>query len=110
MRIKSVAFREAAAKSIDRALDYYLREGGRTPAARFVAALEDAYTHIRRFPATGSSRYAEELGIAGLRFWPLKKFPYLVFYIERQDCVDVLELLHDHQDIPMWLQSENKTQ
>lgn len=103
MTAKPVAVRQAAADSIAQALDYYLQNGGRTPALNFVASLEDAYRHIRRYPATGSSRYAEELRIEGLRFWPLNRFSYLVFYIEREEAVDVLDVLHAQRDIPVWL-------
>ena len=100
MRAKPVAIRQAAAQNIDEAVDHCLQEGGEPLALRFVAALEDAYRHIRNFSATGALRYAAELGIAGLRFWPLKKFPYLVFYVEREDHVDVLLVLHGQRDIP----------
>ncbi len=103
MKAKPVAVRQAAAQNIDQAIDHCLQEGGARVAVRFVAALEEAYRHIRNFPATGAVRYAADLGIAGLRFWPLKKFPYLVFYVEREDLVDVLLVLHQQRDIPVWL-------
>ena len=48
-------------------------------------------------------RYAAELNIPGLRFWPLTRFPYLVFYVEREDQLDVLLVLHAKRDIPAWL-------
>ena len=104
MRAKPVAIRQAAAQNVDQAIDHYLQEGGEPLALRYVEALEDAYHHIRNFPASGAPRYSAELGIAGLRFWPLKKFPYLVFYVEREDLVDVLLVLHGQRDIPAWLQ------
>ena len=103
MKAKRVAVRRAAARDIDAAVGHYQQEGGAALALRFVAALDEAYRHIRRFPATGASRYATEIGITGLRFWPLNKFPYLVFYVEREDHVDVLKVLHAQRDIPAWL-------
>lgn len=103
MKAKRVAVRHAAARDIDAAVSHYLHEGGAALATRFVAALEEAYRHIRRFPATGALRYATELGITGLRFWPLNKFPYLVFFVEREDQIDVLKVLHAKRDIPAWL-------
>ncbi len=103
MKAKRVAVRQAAARDIDVAVSHYLQEGGAALATRFVAALAEAYRHIRRFPATGALRYAAALGIAGLRFWPLNKFPYLVFYVEREDPVDVLKVLHAQRDSPAWL-------
>jgi toxin ParE1/3/4 len=103
MKVKPVAVRAAAAQGIDEAIDYYLTQGGAALASRFVLALQEAYRHIRRFPATGALRYAAELNIPGLRFWPLKRFPYLVFYVEREDSLDVLLVLHGKRDIPAWL-------
>lgn len=71
-------------------------------ALGFIDALEQAYMHIRRHPATGSTRYA--LNLAGLRFWPLRRYPYLVFYVERSDYVDVWRVLQGQRDVPAWMQ------
>jgi toxin ParE1/3/4 len=38
-----------------------------------------------------------------LRSWPLTRFPYLVFYFERDDCVDVWRVLQAQRDIPAWI-------
>ena len=62
--------------------------------------------HIQRHPATGSPRYAHELNLPGLRFWSLKRFSYLVFYMEGPEVVDVWRVLHSRRDIPAWLQTE----
>jgi len=40
----------------------------------------------------------------GLRFWRLKKYPHLVFYIERDNHIDVWRVLHGARDIPGWMQ------
>ena len=74
-------------------------------AAAFVDALEQAMSHISRHPASGSPRYAHELSIPGLRHWPLRKFPYLVFYMELSNRVEVWRVLHGPRDIPAWMQS-----
>jgi toxin ParE1/3/4 len=34
------------------------------------------------------------LNLPGLRFWPLTRYPHLVFYIEMDDHVDVWRVLH----------------
>ena len=69
-------------------------------ALGFIDALAQAYEHISRHAATGSPYYAHELGLAGLRFWPLTRYPYLVFYIECDDHIDVWRVLHSRRDIP----------
>jgi len=56
--------------------------------------------HIARQPATGSPRYAHELDLPGLRCWPLRRYPYLVFYVELPRHVDVWRILHRRRDIP----------
>ena len=66
----------------------------------FVGALENAVVHIQRAPGTGSARYAQELGLSGLRFWGLSKFPYSLFYIEQADYLWVIRLVHMSRDIP----------
>ena len=87
------------------AIDYYLRVS--TSAAEgFIDSLEAAYLHIRRHPGSGSPRYAHELNIPGLRFWPCGRYPYLVFYMEKPDRIDVWRVLHGERDIPRWLREE----
>ncbi|MFB0705063.1 type II toxin-antitoxin system RelE/ParE family toxin [Pseudomonas protegens] len=66
-------------------------------------ALEKAYLHIGRHPALGMSRYAHELDLPGVLCLPLKRYPYLVFYVERDDYIDVWRVLHGMRDFPEWL-------
>ena len=84
------------------AIDHYLADAPEA-AVGFVDALEAAYQHIQRAPATGSPRYAHELNLPGLRFWMCSRYPYLVFYRERADRIDVWRVLHAKRDIPAWL-------
>jgi toxin ParE1/3/4 len=65
----------------------------------FIDALEKAYGHIGRHPAAGSPPYAHELNLPGLRFWLVPGYPYVVFYVERDDHVDVWRVLDAQQDI-----------
>lgn len=101
---KPVVARELANRDIDDAIAYYLSEDAEQAALGFIDALEQAYAHISRHPATGSPRYAHELNLPGLRFWPLVNFPHLVFYVERPEHIDVWRVLHGHRDIPAWMQ------
>ena len=103
MKAKAIVPREVARRDVDEAIDHCLGEGAAQAALDFVDALESAYTHIGRQPASGSPRYAHELNLPGLRSWPLTRFPYLIFYFERDDCVDVWRVLHGQRDIPAWM-------
>lgn len=103
MTRKPVILRALARGDVNAAIDHYLTDAGEKTAFDFVEALEHAYRHISRYPASGSPRYAHELNLPGLRFWLLRRFPYLVFYIERDDHLDVWRVLHGQRDIPVWM-------
>jgi len=101
VRVKRVARRERAERDIDEAAAHY-----REIELRFIDALEVAIRHVATHPATGSTRYASELKSRDLRFWPVKRFPFLIFYVEHTDHVDVWRVLHGARDLPAWLRDE----
>ncbi len=103
MSVKPVIPRVLANRDVDQAIDHYLDEGGERVGLGFIDALERAYRHIARHPASGSPRYAQELDLPGLRVWPLKRYPHLVFYVERDDHIDVWRVLHSQRDLPAWM-------
>jgi toxin ParE1/3/4 len=105
MSRKPVVPREQASRDVDDAVEYYLKEGAAQAALGLVDALEDAYALLGRHPAVGTTRYAHELDIPGLRTWPLRRFPYLIFYLELDDRIDVWRVLHNRRDIPASMQS-----
>ncbi|MFM9978890.1 MAG: type II toxin-antitoxin system RelE/ParE family toxin [Sphingomonadaceae bacterium] len=93
---------------VEAASDYYSLEVDEHTAFAFVAALSTSYARITDSPKTGSPRYAHELNVAGLRHVQLKRFPYLVFYVERADRIEIWRVLHAKRDIPTWLASANE--
>ena len=103
MKSKPVVPRFEVHRDVDEAIAYYLDAHAASAAVGFIDALEQAYAHISRHPTTGSSRYAHELNLPGLRSWPLTRYPHLVFYIERPDHIDVWRVLHGKRDIPGWM-------
>lgn len=105
MPVLKPAWRSPQARAdIETALDFYLLEAPHM-VDPFIDALEKATTHLQRAPGTGSPRYAHALAMPGLRFWTLNKFPYALFYMEQEDHVWVIRLLHMSQDIPASLQA-----
>lgn len=110
MKTKLVIPRELAEKDVEDAVDYYLQEAGDPVALGFIESLQKAYDHIGRHPQTGSPSYGHELGLPGLRMWPLKRYPYLVFYVDQDDHIDVWRVLHGHRDISAWLSDGQATQ
>lgn len=101
--MKPVVPRAQADRDISDAVAYYLNEDSEQAALGFVDALEKAFAHISRRPATGSPRYAHELSLPDLRFWPMSRYPYLIFYVEGTDQIDVWRVLHGQRDIPAWM-------
>lgn len=100
---KPVVPRESAIRDVEDAIEHYLKEASEEIALRFVAALRGAYAHLSRHSASGSTRFAHELNLPGLRSWPLRDYPYVLFYVEREEYVDVWRVLHGQRDIPNWM-------
>ena len=100
---KPVVLRETARRDIDEAVEHYLAEAGEAVALAFIDALEDARRQIGEQPGSGSPHYAHELDIPGLRLRSAGRFPYLVFYVEREAEIDVWRVLHGARDIPAWM-------
>lgn len=105
MKTKAVIPREQAAHDIEEALDYYLEAAGDVVAGAFVDALEQALNHVGLHPASGSLRYAHELDLSELRFWRVRDYPYLLFYVEREDHIDLWRVLHGERDLPVWMRA-----
>ena len=108
MRAKPVVPRALARCDIEEAVNYYLNEDAAQAALGFIDALEQAYVHIGKYPAAGSPRYAHELDFPGLRTWPLARYPHIVFYVERDNHIDVWRVLHGMRDIPAWLRDSDE--
>ena len=100
--MKPARLRLAALEDLREAHAHYLRVAPQV-ADDLLTEADFARRHIGQYPGTGSPRYGNLLGIRGLRSWPLDRFPYLIFYIERADHLDVLRLLHQSRDIPAQL-------
>ncbi len=103
MKSKPIVPRVLANRDVEEAIAHYLDQDAEPAALGFIDALEQAYAHIGRHAATGSPLYAHALNLPGLRFWPLTRYPHLVFYMEMDDHIDVWRVLHVQRDIPVWM-------
>ncbi len=101
--MKPLHWRRPARHDTMEAAKWYGREAGHATGERFLAAVDTSLARIARHPSAGSTRYALPLHLDGLRFWPVDGFPYLVFYVEREDRIDVWRVLHEKRDIPAWM-------
>lgn len=100
--MKPARVRPLADTDIDRVL-VDVRSQNPEAASRLLAALERAFRDLSEHPGAGSPRYAHVLPAEGLRMWPVTRFPYLIFYFERADHLDVVRVLHGARDIPAML-------
>jgi toxin ParE1/3/4 len=107
MTAKPVIRRAQAQQDITDAITYYLEQEVPDVAEGFISAMEKAIGQIARHPASGSPRYAGELGLPELRFCQLNRYPFLIFYIEQNDHIDVWRILHSQRDIPEWMRVED---
>lgn len=103
MKQKPIVRRRRADDDIEAAIAYYLEEAGDEIVMDFVNQLEESIRKIARQPASGSPRYGNLLQIPDLRQWPMRRFPYLLFYIEKENRIELVRVLHSRVDIPAWL-------
>ncbi|WPL10808.1 MULTISPECIES: type II toxin-antitoxin system RelE/ParE family toxin [Thiorhodovibrio] len=103
---KPVIRRERSSKDLEEAADFHFAQGGEALELRFIDAIERTLQLIAERPAIGSLRYAHPLQRSGLRCFQVRRFPYVVFYVDLPDRVDVLRVLHRRRDIPAILQSD----
>ncbi|NLF05232.1 MAG: type II toxin-antitoxin system RelE/ParE family toxin [Actinomycetales bacterium] len=98
--------RESARRDIDDAVAFYLQQDAPDAALRLVDELERGFLMLAEHPRIGSNRWAEELDLPGLRSWSLGHFPFVIFYVDRGDHVDVWRVLHGSRDLPEVLGDE----
>ena len=106
MSIKPVIRRHHATVDIDQVVTHYLTEASASVAQAFIDALEEAYIHIGRHPSSGSPRIGNQQQLPGLRSWRISGFPYLAFYVEQIDHIDLWRVLHTSRDIPESLRED----
>ncbi len=101
--MKPLQWHPLARLDADEAADRYAAQGGLALELRFIQSLDTAIAQVADQPGMGAPRYADVLKLSGLRLWPLKGFPYLVFYLERNAHIDIWRVLHAQRDIPVWM-------
>jgi len=97
--MKRLTVQRRAMRDLADARDYYRLEAPHM-VSRFALAVDAAFSYLQRHGATGSPRYGLQLGIPQLRSWPVRRFPYVVFYRDLEQRVVVLRVLHQASDIP----------
>jgi len=97
--VKPALVRPQARADLHAEIVYYRKHAGKLIANQLAVAADDALQHLQQNPGTGSPRVGQMLEIPGLRSWRVSRFPLIWFYFERKDCLDVVRLLGERQDI-----------
>ena len=103
--MRPVVVQRRAEQDLFEAIDHYAADTTAT-VDRFLAAVDRVMATIGRSPQLGSSSFAELLDIDGLRFQPLKGFPYAAFYVFDDERVLVIRVLHHARDVASLLDEE----
>jgi toxin ParE1/3/4 len=91
--------RALAEQDLADAVAYHRHEAGPETALGFVDAIEAEIADLCDQPSMGSLRFAFGLDIPDMRSWPVRGFPYLVFYVPYGDRLDIWRVLHAQRDI-----------
>lgn len=79
----------------------YIAKDDVNAALRFFDEVQFAYEKIAEFPAIGSLRYSHIHLLNNVRVWAISKFDsHIIFYVERENHIDVIRVLHSSMDIP----------
>lgn len=94
-----VTIRPLADEDIDRHFEYLNIESSLTTACAYLDALETTLNDIAQNPHIGSMKTMSKDLLSGVRMWPVKRFKrFLVFYINREESIDVIRIIHASQD------------
>ena len=104
--MKPAALRPQALRDQQGEVRYDRKEGGTRPAVRVAKATNAALDQVELDPGIGSTTLGKLLGMPELRTWRVEKFPLLWCYFEREDHLDVVQLLGERQDLAAILGDE----
>ncbi len=90
----------AARQDIEQITDHYLAEAGIDVTTGFLRAYDRAARQLAEFPESGSLRFAFGQKFQGLRAWPMRGYPYLLFYLYQKNQVLILRVLHAAREVP----------
>jgi toxin ParE1/3/4 len=100
---KKLILLELAKKDADKIVEDTVRDFGLDFSLKVINELEKAFIRIKKYPQLGSFRIGHEIGLEGLRSWALKKAPFIIFYLDNDEYIIVIRILHQKQHIPFWL-------
>jgi toxin ParE1/3/4 len=85
----------------------YIAANNFDAALRFFDAARQTFSQLAQMPGIGSLYNIENPRLVGLRKWAIRGFDkHLIFYVERDECIEIVRLLHAARDLPEILGEE----
>lgn len=101
--MKPIRITPKADQDVDQCFEWIHSNNPET-GRRFLDAVDQTYVTISQMPGIGSRRYADLSLMPGVRMIKVKGFEhYLLFYLEREDRIDVVRVLHSARNLPQAL-------
>lgn len=94
--MKPAIFHDQAAAELDEAAAWYEWHSAGL-GAKFRIAIEDAVQAVCRNPQLGS-----QYGSTRFRYALVRRFPYVVFYIDGDDTVEIMAVAHARRRPGYW--------
>jgi toxin ParE1/3/4 len=103
---KKIVITSKASQDLDDCFAYISQDNPEI-ALRFFDSTRLTIAQIARMPGIGSVFLSRENRLQGLRKWAVKDFrKYLIFYIDRDDVVEIVRILYATRDISTILDPE----
>ena len=97
---------DAADREIDAQVAYYAEHAGAAVAERFYAALKGTFHNLLENPGHVRPFESANPALVGVRVWLVHGFPFLVYYREVDDGIEIVHVLHGARDRDRLLGSE----
>jgi toxin ParE1/3/4 len=102
--LKPIIRRPKAAEDVE-GHAMYIADGSIDAATKFLERAEQTLKGLSLFPASGAPFPSRHPELAGVRTKLVKDFPnHVVFYIERDDAIEIIRVLRGGQDVSIELQ------
>ena len=103
---RGIVITPKASLDIDQHFAYIAQENPDT-ALQFFDSARQTFAQLARMPGMGNVYQLENPRLQGLRRWAVKGFKkYLIFYFEREDCIEIARVLYAGRDIERILEQE----
>ncbi len=96
---KKIVIMPKASQDLDDCFAYISQDNPKI-ALQFFDLTRLTIAQIARMPGIGSVFESNNIRLQGLRKWAVKDFrKYLIFYIDRDEVVEIVRILHATRDI-----------